>query len=423
MSDRFKDLSFIVFSHFKDANIPGPELLNEFKDPIEFDIKYNNSLPKEKKDQYLAAALIKEKEILKSKTKELYYQIDVKANEELKNFFENQKKEQKPKSKYYSLKNGLCYEVGKDDKIIIYDETNAYKKICEIKIKLCDIILFIGFKNKDLLIQKEEEIVIYRAKNNKYEKLQKIKTDSEGYEQQYDIIREDCTYSREELRKYKFRNIEMISGNRFFLTSNYGFKLYGLNEEKKYSLKSIIVYNQKINYFHEINENKFVIGSNQYCKMGSLGPAHDNFIINILSIIPEKNKLSIENVFEFDTLINKHHYYEINGEFVLNNRYYVCLINYCLIIIDTFENKVKKYIICRDGEKTLFKYYDAKLQIKDDKSNQFLIKKDEQKTLFKIIGNELKIVGYYSGKWDKEDEVEVEEYDFELEALKKELGV
>ena len=108
---------------------------------------------------------------------------------------------------------------------------------------------------------------------------------------------------------------------------------------------------------------------------------------------------------------------------MLNNRYYVCLINYCLIIIDTFENKVKKYIICRDGEKTLFKYYDAKLQIKDDKSNQFLIKKDEQKTLFKIIGNELKIVGYYSGKWDKEDEVEVEECDFELEALKQELGV
>ena len=77
---------------------------------------------------------------------------------------ENQKKEQKPKSKYYSLKNGLCYEVGKGDKIIIYDETNAYKKICEIKIKLGDIKLFIGFKNKDLLIQKEEKIVIYRGK-------------------------------------------------------------------------------------------------------------------------------------------------------------------------------------------------------------------------------------------------------------------
>ena len=92
------------------------------------------------------------------------------------------------------------------------------------------------------MIQKEEEIVIYRAKNNKYEKFQKIKTDSEGYEQQYDIISEGCTYRRKELRKYKFRNIEMISGNRFFLTSNYGFKLYGLNEEKKYSLKSIIVY-------------------------------------------------------------------------------------------------------------------------------------------------------------------------------------
>ena len=55
-------------------------------------------------------------------------------------------------------------------------------------------------------------------------------------------------------------------------------------------------------------------------------------------------------------------------------------------------------------EKTLYQYNNATIQIKDDKNNEFLIKKNEQKTLFKIIGNELKIIGYYSGKYDVDDD-------------------
>jgi hypothetical protein len=81
----------------------------------------------------------------------------------------------------------LCYEREKD-KIIIYDETNSYKKFNEIEIKTNDIKRIIGLQNKDLMIEKEEEIVIYGTKNDNYEILQKIKTDSEGYEQQYNII-------------------------------------------------------------------------------------------------------------------------------------------------------------------------------------------------------------------------------------------
>ena len=156
---------------------------------------------------------------------------------------------------------------------------------------------------------------------------------------------------------------------------------------------------------------------------GMLGPAHYNFIVDKLNIIPQEYESSIKNVYEFDTLDNDSYRYTINGECVLNNRYYICLIDYYLIIIDIVENKAKKYIICRDGEKTLYVYDDAKLQIKDDKNTEFLIKKNEQKTLFKIIGNELKIIGYYSGKYDKVDDKVDEEYDFELEQLKLELGV
>ena len=401
MSDHYKKLLIIVFTHFKDAHSPGKEIYDEFYRHIAYEAYHNKSVEeysKEKKEEYIAETLIKEKELLKSKTKELYYQIDEKTNEELKKYFDNQNKEKKPKTNYHSLRNGLCYEREKD-KIIIYDETNSYKKFNEIEIKTNDIKRIIGLQNKDLMIEKEEEIVIYRTKNDNYEILQKIKTDSEGYEQQYNIIYHGCTHRKKKLKKYYFRNIEIISGNRFFLISNYGLKLYSLNEKNEYSIKSITIYGEEIKYFHEINENKFVIGSNIHHQMGMLGPAHDNFRIDILNIIPEENELSIEEGFEFNTYGDTYtKEYTINGEFILNNRYYICLIDYYLIIYDCFNNISKKYLICRDGEKTLYQYNNATIQIKDDKNNEFLIKKNEQKTLFKIIGNEIKIIGYYSGK-------------------------
>ena len=89
----------------------------------------------------------------------------------------------------------MCYEREKD-KIIIYDETNSYKKFNEIEIKTNDIKRIIGLQNKDLMIEKEEEIVIYGTKNDNYEILQKIKTDSEGYKQQYNIIYHGCTHRK-----------------------------------------------------------------------------------------------------------------------------------------------------------------------------------------------------------------------------------
>ena len=87
----------------------------------------------------------------------------------------------------------MCYEREKD-KIIIYDETNSYKKFNKIEIKTNDIKRIIGLQNKYLMIEKEEEFVIFWIKNDNYEIWQKIKTDSEGYEQQYNIIYHGCTH-------------------------------------------------------------------------------------------------------------------------------------------------------------------------------------------------------------------------------------
>ena len=142
--------------------------------------------------------------------------------------------------------------------------------------------------------------------------------------------------------------------------------------------------------------------------MSDAGPEHDNFTIDTLNISPEINDkfMFIDEIIEFDTYGGDtyHEFYTINGEFVLNNRYYICLIDYYLIIYDSFEDAAKKYLIGRDGEKTVYEYNFATIQIKDNKNNEFLIKRGEQKTLFKIIGNELKIIGYYSGKYDVDDD-------------------
>ena len=409
-SDDSQKLSVIIFSHFKDAKSPGTEIY-ELIGNIRYNVYHNESFAtydKEKKEEYIAAKILKEKELLNSKTKKLYYQIDEKTNEELKKYFKNHKKEQKSKSNNNSLGNELCCKI-ENDKIIIYDEKNSCKAINEIKINTMHIKRIIGLQNKDLIIEKENEIIIYRTKNNNYEILQKIKKDSEGFKPQYNIIFHDCTDDEEKLKDYYFTNIEIISGNRFFLISNYGFKLYSLNEKNEYSLQYIAPYDKEINneikYFHEINKNKFVIGSNVHCQMSDSGPERDIFVIHKLNISPEINDMFIDEILEFPTYEDTHNeFYTINGEFVLNDRYYICLIDYYLIIYDSFEEKTKKYLICRDGEKTLYKYIFATIQIKDNKNNEFLIKKDEQKTLFKIIGNELKIIGYYSGKYDVDDD-------------------
>ena len=166
MSDHYKKLLIIVFTHFKDAHSPGKEIYNEFYRHIAYEAYHNKSVEeysKEKKEEYIAETLIKEKELLKSKTKELYYQIDEKTNEELKKYFENHKKEQKSKSNNNSLGNELCCKI-ENDKIIIYDEKNSCKAINEIKINTMHIKRIIGLQNKDLIIEKENEIIIKEQK-------------------------------------------------------------------------------------------------------------------------------------------------------------------------------------------------------------------------------------------------------------------
>ena len=266
----------------------------------------------------------------------------------------------------------------------------------------------ICLNNKDVILELNKEINIYRLENNIYKLLQKIKTTNEEYGEQYETYFVGCTKRRTEKIAYYFDSMKKLSGNRFVLISSYGLLFYGLNEENKYSLISKKLYRNKILIFHELNENNFLLGADIYIRFGMGGPAHNNFLIERLNLnknLDDKSALkfncSINTLYEFDTHGDTYtKTYNINDEFILNNKYFIALLDYYLIVVDIFNEKSKKYLICENSEETLCKYSQARLIKKNDNELEFLIVRDNQNTLFKLIENDksfdLKIIGYYN---------------------------
>ena len=228
------------------------------------------------------------------------------------------------------------------------------------------------------------------------------------YGEQYETYFVGCTERRTEKIAYYFDSMKKLSGNRFVLISSYGLLFYGLNEENKYSLISKKLYRNKILIFHELNENNFLLGADIYIRFGMGGPAHNNFLVERLNLnknLDDKSALkfncSISTLYEFDTHGDTYtETYNINDEFILNNKYFIALLDYYLIVVDIFNEKSKKYLICENSEETLCKYSQARLIKKNDNELEFLIVRDNQNTLFKLIENDksfdLKIIGYYN---------------------------
>ena len=101
--------------------------------------------------------------------------------------------------------------------------------------------------------------------NKGYTLFQKIKETLERYEIKYNIKkrRDWLEVDKEEDKpiEYNLFYIKAISRNRFFCVSNYGFKMYALNEKKEYELVLLEPY-KKIDFIYEIDIYKFIFGSN-----------------------------------------------------------------------------------------------------------------------------------------------------------------
>lgn len=117
--------------------------------------------------------------------------------------------------------------------------------------------------NNDLIIfirEKYDNILIYRLKGKKYYLFQKIIEDKKGYETQ--IKCSGCCVRTP--KKYQLEWIKKLSNNKFITISNYGFKMYSLNEKNEYSLILMDTHLGLIRQIYEINENNLIFCVDQY---------------------------------------------------------------------------------------------------------------------------------------------------------------
>ena len=373
----------------------------------------------------------KEKEIEKSI--ELYYKIDKKKIKELEDTFKSEKLKVSlsnagnlGKNKIYSILSSKCY---------IYDNIN-FNKLFEIEIENIYYIqsvieldnndlIFICISENDKVKWKDNyELYIYRLKDQKYSLVQKIKEDRKGYRIQYSY-----SHCHRSPKEYEIKSIKKLSGNRFMIISNYGIKLYCLNNNNKYSLILMDTHLEGIEKIFEINEKELIFCTNKHYKTTYSGPAHDYLLIEKIKLnniepkelekklneLNDRDYESEENeierfnkneekelisslklissnskLFEYSTYEGEHCF---SDYIILKNKYFVIMVDNHILIFNLINGKqIIRYTILPFGEGNSYKWNN-----KDD--NEFLLIEKGNLILFELYENkeegvELKIIGY-----------------------------
>ena len=281
----------------------------------DLNFEYKNKLS-EDKDRELEH---KEEEDL---SKNKYYKIEEKKLEELEKSFKQLKTKIKlnfnlkilSKERVQFLPQ-ILFDIKKTEEnkniIIVYDN-RYFTKLIEIEIS--GIISMVEkLENNDLIFLvkdgNEYEILVYRLikkqikEKKKFVLSQKIKETFEGYKIKYKKKNKHYYFGLENEEKdepimYNLHYIKAISGNRFFCASNYGLKIYALNEKNEYELVLLEPYD-KIDFIYEIDKNKFIFGLNLrsvhgYGFCGNSYTCHYNLKLNKIEL---KNIDKTENKF------------------------------------------------------------------------------------------------------------------------------
>ena len=329
-------------------------------------------------------------------SKNQYYKIDDKKLEELEKVFKQVKTNIKlgynwDKSEFTS-KNlpGIIFDLKtKENKnfCLIYDGKN-FSKIIEIEIS-APFLFVEKLDNKDLIFLtlngKNYELLIYRLmhgqnnENKGYLLSQKIKETIEGYEIKYNHKKN--MFGEEEktgTKEYNLFYIKAISGNRFFCVSNYGFKMYALNEKNEYELVLLEPYD-KIDFIYEIDTNKFIFGLNirtvhGYGFCGNAYTCYYDLFLNKIELkdndkIKDKsnnhnlNNLNVKEKLKFSFISKK--MFEFNfstpltfdtnidfSDFVsLKNKYFIIMLNKSILVFNLETGKeIKRFEIKFDDD-------------------------------------------------------------------------
>jgi hypothetical protein len=264
----------------------------------------------------------KEEDLNKNK----YYKIEEKKLKELEKVFKQTKIKIKLNN-YLSEIPDIIFDQkreGSKNICIVYDN-KIFSKLIEIETSASDNILFVEkLDNNDLIFIVNKgtyyELLVYRniqeqQKEKKgYYLSQKIKETYKGYKIKYNKKKNRYFCFKKEKKEpinYILYYVKAISGNRFFCVSNYGFKIYTLNENNEYELVLLESYD-KIDFIYEIDTNEFIIGLNIRTVegYGFCGNAYTCYHKLLL------NKIILKNI---DKTENKTSQEKINGKEELEN--------------------------------------------------------------------------------------------------------
>ena len=350
---------------------------------------------------------------LKEGNYEKYYKIDEQKSKELELTFKQIKLKITFNSRPKLLRDGLFCTFYKGN-FTIYNN-KIFNKSYEIKFDEKDKIKsVIQLDNKDIVFLIKNQLIIYRLQNEKYILLQKIEENEEYYDLQYS--HSSCIICP---KKYEAELIREISGNKFICFSNYGFKIYSLNEKNEYSIFLLESHDEKDEYqkiiLNELDKNNFIIIAEIKRCFGIVSCY--KIIINKINLkemtkTEKEKKLKeigygseklneslkftsvCQNIFEFGNGSFK-------GTVILKNKFLIYSNSLTLLIIDTFSGKILKiYKILIDLDDNLYKFGINIKKWNDKDDNKFFIYLNGNIILFELTNDiELKIINqsYFPG--------------------------
>ena len=397
-------------------------------------IKEENSY---KSEEEIKAKLIEEikgkKNKLKEESMQRDYKIDNEKTKELESKFNQIKLKIIFDSKPSILRDGKFYTIFKGI-LSIYDN-KFFNKLHEIDVgNYYDYTSVIQSDNQDLIVFSKEVLTIYRLENKKYVQVQRIKHNRAGFPQQTRRI--GCTERYP--KSYEAEFIKEISGNRFIVVSNYGFKMYSLNTKNEYIVTLVEEYCEGIENIIELDKNNFIFLSR---KQSSSGFVQLPFIrisidkISLKEISEEKKEEKLETIKKYDYVNNNlffsnfyskpdksfsdeeikniiesleythkkqelffygtyGYYFYFHGNAILKNKYFIVAFDNNILIFDISSGKqLKRYEILLYGKNNLYTNSTDIIKWNNNKDNEFILNYNGNIILLELINEyELKII-------------------------------
>ena len=360
-------------------------------------------------------AIIEKKNKLIKQSLELYNKIDKQKMKELVSAFNQITLKVIFNGEPKILREGIFYTLS-DNCFKMYD-SKYFKKLLEIKFNSL-IISAIQLDNNDLIFACSDygifQILVYRLKDKQYFEIQKIIENGLGFQARYGN-HGFCGNTAYKI-KYKIDDLKAISRNRFICISNYGLKIYSLNENNEYSLVLLQEHLNDVKIIHEINNNKFI-----FCTKKNLNDTYrknDKIIIEIVELkeitkqelndkLIELNNYGYQSC-SFNEIIKlekRHKRFHLSNYIIIKKKYFMVLIDNSIFIIDLFNgNLIKKYEILINlifnGNDSLFIYKLMGIQKwNNPEDNEFIIFIEKNIILFELNEDEngvvnLKILNY-----------------------------